>query len=103
MSTRVRANFVRYVTFPSGLTLPKYRVSLETNLKTIVNKTTLLLLTLKGEGSAYLLSKNILVVSNLTLTGGKVIIDTNGGPKQCYVLETVGKGGSKILDVKVVG
>ncbi len=102
MSTRVQASFVRYVTFPSGLTLPEYRVTLETNLKTMVNKT-LLFLMLRGEGSAYLLSKNLLVVGNLTLTDGRVIIDTNGGPKQCYVLEMVGKGGSKVLDVRVAG
>lgn len=102
MSTRIRASFVRYVTFPSGLTLPEYRVTLETNLKTMVNRT-LLFLMLRGEGSAYLLSKNLLVVGNLTLTGGRVIIDTNGGPRQCYILEMVGKGGSKILDVRVAG
>ncbi len=102
MSTRVQASFVRYVTFPSGLTLPEYRVTLEANLRTIVNKT-LLFLMLRGEGSAYLLSKNILVVGNLTLTDGRVIIDTNNGPSQCYVLKMVGKGGSRILDVRVAG
>ena len=102
MSTRVQASFVRYVTFPSGLTLPEYRVTLEANLKTMVNKT-LLFLMLRGEGSAYLLSKNILVVGNLTLTDGRVIIDTNNGPSQCYVLKMVGKGGSRILDVRVAG
>ena len=102
MSTRVQASFVRYVTFPSGLTLPEYRVTLETNLKTMVNKT-LLFLRLRGEGTAYLLSRNVLVVGNLTLTEGKAIIDTNGGPRQCYVLEITGKSGSRILDVKVAG
>ncbi len=102
MSTRVRTGFVRYVTFPSGLTLPEYRVSLEVNLKTMVNKT-LLFLMLRGEGSAYLLGKNVLVMSNLTLSDGRVIIDTNGGPRQCYVLEMAAKEGSRILDINVAG